>query len=279
MHKSMASALFAILTGLFFTATFGVNNLKAQTTDVGEPPIHSDVINITVGEWPPYISHKLKHNGVIAHIIESVFMEAGIKVRFQFMPWARAYEEAATGRFDGTAVWLLEDSRKKDFLYSDALVSEKFVFFHLKSFNFDWQNIQDLKTVVIGGNHKSTYGSEIDAALEKGFLKMDRVTGYKQNFDRLLLRRIQLFPMEMNVGYFLLRKNYSEKIQKTVTHHSKALFENFSHLLFSKKSKKSAEMWTIFNEKLKLFRENGLYDEYMSRMLSGYYDNLKPIKE
>jgi len=261
-----------VVGGFFLIQAIGFCQAGTQSDLLNETSKHEKVLDITVGEWPPYLSEKLNHSGVVSHMIENVFLDMGIKVRFHFLPWARAYEETGAGRFDGTALWLRTSSREKDFFYSAPILTEKLVFFHLKSYDFDWNELKDLEGTVLGGNLKASYGPRFDAALEAGLLDMDRVSGYKQNFDRLLLGRIQLFPMEVNVGYFLLRKHFSKKQKGRVTHHKKAIFDNFSYLLFPKENTKSLELRNSFDKHLKLFRDSGRYGQFMNNLLKGRYD-------
>jgi polar amino acid transport system substrate-binding protein len=41
-------------------------------------------LKISVGDWPPYLSSELKHNGVIAHLISDLLADEGYRVSFQF---------------------------------------------------------------------------------------------------------------------------------------------------------------------------------------------------
>ncbi len=54
-------------------------------------------LKISVGDWPPYLASDLKHNGVIAHLISDLFADEGYRVKFEFLPWPRAYSSAAAG--------------------------------------------------------------------------------------------------------------------------------------------------------------------------------------
>jgi polar amino acid transport system substrate-binding protein len=109
------------------------------------------VLNISVGDWPPYLSSEMKHSGVIAHLISDLFADEGYHVEFQFLPWPRAYASAAAGRFDASAIWMHKTEREADFLFSAPLLDEQFVFFHLKSLPFDWQRFDDLTGMTLGG--------------------------------------------------------------------------------------------------------------------------------
>lgn len=45
---------------------------------------NTEEVSIAVGEWPPYLSAELKHNGAVAHLISDIFLEEGFKARFTF---------------------------------------------------------------------------------------------------------------------------------------------------------------------------------------------------
>jgi len=259
---------------IVFALCMGLNSgpLRAETSGTVNPNSEKGTVSISIGEWPPYTSSHQKHNGVIAHIIQDVFSEMGLKVQFQTMPWARAYEEAASGRFDGTGVWMHKQEREKDFIYSDPILEERFVFFHLKDDPFDWKALEDLKGSMMGGVRASSYGPEMDAAIESGLLTMTRVTRFHQNYSRLLLRRVRLVPMEVNVGYSMIREHIALENQNLITHHPKAFLENFSYVLFPKKSKESKNLVLKFNKQLKIFRKSGRYDQYMADLKAGKYE-------
>ena len=65
-----------------------------------------------MGDWPPFLSEDLAHQGIAARIIRDVFAEAGYETQFAFYPWARALENARSGSLDGTAVWLKTAERE-----------------------------------------------------------------------------------------------------------------------------------------------------------------------
>ena len=85
-------------------------------------------LQISVGDWPPYLSSELRHEGEIAHLISAVFGDEGYRVSFRFLPWPRAYSDAAAGKFDATGVWMHKRERKTDFLFSAPLLDEQLYF-------------------------------------------------------------------------------------------------------------------------------------------------------
>ncbi|WP_445939898.1 substrate-binding periplasmic protein [Pseudomonas sp.] len=228
-------------------------------------------LNISVGDWPPYLSSDLKHNGVIAHLISDLFADEGYRVSFQFLPWPRAYSAAAAGRFDATAVWMHKDEREADFLFSAPLLDEQFVFFHLKSLPFDWRRFDDLTGMTLGGGLEYSYGPGFDAFLAENKVKMERVSNDQQNFDKLLKERVVLYPQEMNVGYAALRSHFSPEDQAKITHHPKPLLVNLSYLMLPKSLKGSPALLERFNKRLQRYRESGRYQRYFDDLKQGKY--------
>lgn len=226
------------------------------------PSLQADTLKMAVGEWPPYLSEELDHGGNVAQLIGDIFRAEGYEVELKFLPWGRAYEEASAARMDMTAVWMHKPEREVDFHYSEPVLEEQFVLFHLKTFDFNWNNINDLKGLSIGGGIKYSYGKEFDVALESGMLSMQRVPTDEHNFKKLLAGRIQIYPQEKNVAYAALRGRFPSSEVEQVTHHPKILLNNLSYVLFPKKSPRSEALLERFNARLKVFKSNGQYAKY-----------------
>lgn len=228
-------------------------------------------LQISVGDWPPYLSTDQRHNGVMAHIISDLFAEEGYKVSFRFLPWPRAYSDAAAGKFDATGVWMHKREREADFLFSAPLLDEQFVFFHLKSVPFDWQQFDDLTGMTLGGGLEYSYGPGFDAFLAQGKVRMERVSSDQQNFEKLLKERIVLYPQEVNVGYAALRSQFTPAERARITHHPKALLVNQSFLMLPKRLADSEALMQRFNQRLQAFRDSGRYDRYFHDLQAGKY--------
>ncbi|MDX5372111.1 substrate-binding periplasmic protein [Pseudomonas alcaligenes] len=228
-------------------------------------------LQISVGDWPPYLSTDQRHNGVMAHIISDLFAAEGYKVNFRFLPWPRAYSEAAAGKFDATGVWMHKGEREADFLFSEPLLNEQFVFFHLKSMPFDWQRFDDLTGMTLGGGLEYSYGPAFDAFLARGKVRMERVSSDQQNFEKLLKERIVLYPQELNVGYAALRSQFTPAERARITHHPKPLLVNQSYLMLPKRLAGSEALVQRFNQRLREFRSSGRYDRYFHDLQAGKY--------
>lgn len=257
--------MFRVLFAAFclFISTLGQADVKT---------IEQPSVNITLGEWPPFITESQQHNGFVTHLIHDVLSEAGYTPAFAFYPWTRAYKTAALGRANATAVWMYKAEREQDFYYSEPVLNEEFVFFHLKASNFEWSEIADLSQYKLGGILSSSYGKAFDDALKQGKINIDLAPNNQVAFLKLLAGRIDALPLEKSVGLASIREQFTPEQQALITFHPKRLLENHSFLLVSKALEDSPQIIKDFNKVLAKYRQDGRYQAYFDRFEAGEYD-------
>ena len=130
-------------------------------------------LSISVGDWPPFFVESEPGQGTVARLVRDIFAAEGYAVKFHFLPWKRAYREAANGRHDATAIWMYTADRQKDFLYSDPVMNERFVLFYRKDTPIEWNQMQDLADLTLGGSIGYSYGPEFDNAIKDGTLSVE----------------------------------------------------------------------------------------------------------
>ncbi len=236
-------------------------------------PISADeqVIHLTNGEWPPYLSDNLKHGGVISQIVTEAFALEGIQVKYGFFPWARSYVLAQMGKWEGSVVWSRSPEREKDFLYSDPVFETRKVFFHLKDYPFDWSSLDDLKDVIIGATLKYNYGPEFHEIAKSGKIHVEYAVSDEINIKLLLLKRIQVFPIQTEVGYSILHKHFKQEEIQRITHHPKTLMQSPYHLILSKKVGNNKNLLRSFNKGLKQLKDSGKIEQYFTGLQKGEY--------
>jgi len=232
------------------------------------------VVTLANGEWPPYQSQQLKHYGFASYLAEEAFKIEGIKVKYVFRPWKRAYEEAKNGMEDGTLIWRYTKKRAKYFYYSNPLVTSESVIFHLKSLPFDWKNNQQLVKYKIGGTLGYFYPFENIPNIH-----IERAKTDKLNFSKLLARRIQLFWNDKIVSYAILNKNFSKKEISKITYSKDPNHSDISYrLMLNKKNVRNKTLITLFNKGLKKLKESGRYKEIIQQELEGRFFPDSPKK-
>ena len=221
-------------------------------------------VRLAVGEWEPYVSQNLPQKGLIARIITEAFALEGVKVELGFFPWARAKALAKQGEWDGTFPWVHSDKRAEEFLFSDAIIANQGVFFHLKSFDFQWREYTDLQGLSSGATSGYNYGDGFNEAQKNGTLAVQTVPSDELNFKKLLRKRFDIFPSNLHVGYQQIKNNFSPVDAEKFTHHKKVLTDNELHLIFGKNSAANRGFLKAFNKGLQKLKASGKFDQYLA---------------
>ncbi len=260
----------AVIKRIFFTliiSFFLLPVLWAQST-----------IHITNGEWEPFLSEYSYQYGVNSHIIFEAFRLEGINVKWGFFPWVRAYWLAKHGeKWDASATWWSTRETEESFFVSEPVSHTSFVFFHLRSYKFDWESIDDLKGIEIGITLGYDYGKDFMTAIKGKRLLIQSVPTDEMNYRKLLKGRIHVFPNDPFVGYFQIRNSISPDKVKLFTHHPKKFEKSTLHLIISKKCANGMFFLRKFNSGLKRLKESGKYDQMFRDLNTGKYDKQKTI--
>ncbi len=242
------------------------------------PLAYSDTtIRITNGEWEPYLSEYCYQYGLASHIVTEAFKLENIKIEWGFFPWKRSYVLAQYGTWDATAVWWDTEEGRTDFLLSNPAVSTSFVFFRLKSRTIKWNTISDLKKFRIGATLGYEYGKDIMSAIKAKELTTEFVPFDEQNYKKLLLDRLDIFPNDPIVGYAQIKNTFSPEEAQLFTHHPKEFNHNTLHLFISRKIKNREFFLKKFNAGLTKLRESGRIDTMFEDLKTGKYDKQKSI--
>ena len=238
----------------------------------------TEIIRITNGEWPPYLSEKLPHHGFASHVVSEAFFSVSITVEYGFFPWKRSYKYALDGKdaFDniwhGTVVWVFTEERAKDFLYSEPVVIDIEVLFHLKSSPLNWEIVDDLKGKKIGGTAHTVYPL-FEKAEKRGILTIIRGGNYNLLFKNLLHHDLDAVPQVKHVARYFLNTSLTKEERSQITYSPTIIQERCYHLILSKNINDNEQLLKRFNEGLKKIRDNGRYDELYNALEQGEYDN------
>jgi len=221
----------------------------------------NEIINLTTGEWPPYTSKNNLNERIAQKIVSEAFKLVGVDTKITYYPWKRAYKMAKELDVDATFPWERNEGREADFYFSKkAILSTRTVFFHLKSFNFQWENFEDLAKYKIG----ATEGYNTATVLKDNGLKMQMVFREVLNFKKLLRGRIDITPSSYFVGYNIINKNFSIEETSKFTNHTKLIYpEKGVFFLISKRHPYAKQLMEKFDRGLELLIQNGFYEKIL----------------
>lgn len=226
-------------------------------------------IRLSSGEWPPYTSENLPHSGLASRIVTEAFALKGITVEYGYFPWARSLKLAQDGEWDGSLIWHKSPDREQDFYFSEPVVTGQNVFFHLKSHNFDWKEMKDLAGQHIGATIDYDYGEAFAQAEKAGQITVERVSSDEQNFRKLLAGRIDIFPLDLDVGLAMLRQNFTPEEVAQITYHPLPIESYPYSLILSKKVPRNAELIVLFNAGLKELIDSGKMQQFIDESRQG----------
>lgn len=263
----MKKVLFAFPIILLLAGCFSISNSKSvvdlstpeQTIEVS----HGDMtIRLTSGEWVPYTGESLPGFGCDSQIVSTVFSHLGYTVDYGFFPWARGFHLAETGEWDGMIEWADTVEARSSFYVSKAPISiQEFVFFHRKDHPITWESKQDLSGKMIGLTSGYLYSDIFNDLRKDSRFKFQEASTDEANFEKLLAGRIDLFPMEKNVGMVLLKTKFTPAQVDQLTYDHKALSTFEPHIFLNKKGTKNENRMKQFNLEFEAFKVTSDYQK------------------
>ncbi len=224
----------------------------------------ADTIRLAIGEWAPYTSERDASGKMAERIVEEALKRQGHTVEYTYFPWVRSYEMVKQGHYDGTFPWYMTPERQVGFwVHATPVMREKEVFFYLKTLDFHWQTIEDLKAYRVGG----TIGYSHVDTMEAAGVRVEKVVSEEQNFRKLLVDRIDIYPASFLVGYNMIHKLFGAEKAQLFTNHPKPLRNDAMFALFSKRTEKGKEYADALEEGLKALLESGEYDALVEAFL------------
>lgn len=233
----------------------------------------ADKIRLTLVEYAPLMGKEMKGYGIEPAIVTAAFDKVNIETEYSLFPVARAYKSAKEGIYDGIVGFVWSKEREKSCYYSEPIFQAPLLLFHLNSFRFNWETVDDLRGVPIGITAKNYYGPEFHKALDAGNLVVDEASKDAIQFDKLLRQRIKVFPMNVYTGYYMIHGKFSPEQAALFTHHPRPLKTSVYHVLFSRAVKKNEVKVKLFNQGLRQLKESGEYDKIIEEYKKEY--NLK----
>lgn len=226
-----------------------------------------------------FIPFEFVENGIIKGIdidlIHEIFISLDLKYEVQILPWARAWKMMEFGYADSSLSTSIKPKRKKYVFYpkEDMWLSEYVFFVKKEKYQKNFNGFEDaiknkLMIGIIRGNsyHKSfwkAFPNQLDGSLNP---QLEAVKNVDLNFKKLLYNRIDLYIIDKTIGLYTLRKM---GLSKNITYYKNVIFTKGYPMAFSKKSKfqNIRQIIQQYDNKLKLLKNNGTYDQIMNKWL------------
>lgn len=258
-------------------SVFATQTTQAQRNELAHEtkPLLKTVF-LTNGEWPPYLSQSLPNYGFASHVVTEAFANVGIEVKYGFFPWKRSYRYAKQGysagvkAWHGSVVWVHTPKRALSFQFSDVVVEENEHLFHLKSSGLEWERIEDLYGLIIGGTLHTVY-PDLESAERQGLLTIDRDGNYDLLFKKLLHRGIDAVPFVKHVGHYFIQSQLSAEQAAQIVFAPTVLDKRDYYVMFSKETDPNGQLLALFNQGLAQLKSSGRYQQMLRHLQEGVY--------
>ncbi|WDE14180.1 substrate-binding periplasmic protein [Thalassomonas haliotis] len=188
---------------------------------------------IVTGQFPPFIDENRRDKGYVSRLVTDIFAQVGIKTEFLFVPWGRALRMVELGREAAVMYFDKSEQRAESFTFSDPMLWDNWVLFHLKKKAISWRRLEDLSVYKIGATISYTYTPDFYRLADENVLSVSWQPYDKQGWKMLMAERLDIFANTESAWYYA-QQEFSPQNLARLTIHPKPLAAQLGHVLFSK---------------------------------------------
>ncbi|SMC22349.1 amino acid ABC transporter substrate-binding protein, PAAT family (TC 3.A.1.3.-) [Andreprevotia lacus DSM 23236] len=214
-------------------------------------------LTLTLQEYPPFMGQSLPGRGLLSSAVASVFARAGYSVNFEPAPNNRAIEAPRRGMADGSFGWAKTPEREKDLYYTAPVMALRMVFCQRVEAHYEWQKLTDLAPYRIGTTLGNFYSDEFEKLARSGKLKVDPGPSDEANFRKLLADRVDLFPIDAEVGPYLMHQSLTPAERARLSCPDHAYWSAPLHVVISKARPDGQAIVAAFDEALQNMQRTG----------------------
>ncbi|WP_163836230.1 substrate-binding periplasmic protein [Spartinivicinus ruber] len=227
-------------------------------------------MSIAIAEWPPYAVKSEQVGGKYAKRVIDSLEVAGFSAQLiWYDSWLTAYNRTLAAKNDASIFWVCNLERAEHFFYSNPFQVVQTVMFHLKSNNYQWKDLSDLKDHgPFGVTASYYYGDNFSNAAKKYNFELREVRLESLVFNLLIYGRVNYVPTDILNGFELIERYVPKESQSYITYNPKPIEEGYLHFIVSKRHPQAKVLVNNINKAI------ALLDDKYSKQLS-----LKSLKD
>ncbi len=215
-------------------------------------------VTLTVHDYPPFIGMDLPYGGLLTRVVFESFKAANVNVKFERVSSNRAITGVMMGLYDGGFGWAHTPERDRKLLYSEtSIYTFRMVFFQRRGMQAEWTTLADLAKYQIGTTLGDYYSDEFSALHAKRVLRVQEAAGDLNNMRKLLLGRIDLFPMEQEAGKMLIQTALTPAEQARLSYQSKPISAVPTYLVLRRDLPNARELLERFEQGHRQLQDSG----------------------
>ena len=230
-------------------------SLLMPLTAQAEPPLN---VTLTVHDYPPFIGRDLPYGGLLTRIVMESFKAANVNVQLEQVSSNRAITGVMMGMYDGAFGWAHTPERERKLLYSkSSIYTFRMVFFQRREMEVNWNTLADLKPYQIGTTLGDHYSDELTELHARHVLQVQEAASDLNNMRKLLLGRIDLFPIEEEAGKALIRTMLTPREQSRLSYQARPLATVPTYLVLRRDLPHAQELLERFEVGFRQLNESG----------------------
>ncbi|WP_028456654.1 substrate-binding periplasmic protein [Chitinilyticum litopenaei] len=139
----------------------------------------------------------------------------------------------------------------------------RMVFCQRKGETYAWDELADLTPHRVGATTGNYYSEQFVVLAENGQLHVDYANSDVNNFRKLLSRRIDLFPIDAEVGPYLMATQLKAEEAAQLSCPAKAYWTAPLHVVISRKRADGPELVSKFNAGLAALKQSGEFERLL----------------
>ncbi|MEH6347672.1 MAG: transporter substrate-binding domain-containing protein [Bermanella sp.] len=226
----------------------------------------AEELTLLIDDYPPYIDKSQENQGFWSEMVILAFERVGIQARLLYKPWGRV-EREIDGANQVSFGWVKDSKRLKNWYFSKTISTGTAGFLSKKSSDISWLTYEDLRQYKIGKTIGYSFGDEFKKW--EPMLNIQRVPEDRQNIQKVLIGRIDLFVTEIASAAMLIREHLTEAEKNSLGFiTSPALPAWTAHLVCSKEYEKCPYYINKFNQGLKVLTQQGIKQKIIKQINS-----------
>lgn len=167
-------------------------------------------VRVAIGEYPPFKAQSVPGGGVLTEIVVEAFKARNVNVALEWVPNNRAITGTMAGYYDASFGWA-HSAERDDALYFSAkpIHTYRMVFVQRELEPRPWSQLGDLAGQRIGVTRGNFYSQPFADLVEQKVLEVDVGNDDINGLNKLLLGRIDLFPLEESVAHYMIGARFS----------------------------------------------------------------------
>src|SRR5471032_3371032 len=215
-------------------------------------------VTLTIHDYPPFIGPQLPYGGLLSRVVTEAFRLSDVDVKFTPVSSNRAITGVMMGLYDGGFGWAHAADRDRKLLYSDnSIYTFRMVFFQRRGEDHPWKTLADLAPLQIGSTLGDHYSDEFSALQENNKLHVQVAASDLNNMRKLLVGRIDLFPMEEEAGKLLIQSALTPTEQNLLSYQGVPISAVPTYLVLRRTLPRAQELIARFDRGYRLLLESG----------------------